>query len=332
MVVAHVEDTQRQAGDRQPRDERRSAMHANSAASHIVVGIDGSDTALAAAKWATRFADKLALPLHLVHSSPAPGPMPEVALDPAELAERHRLFRAELLATTESALRDWAPGVELTSIAETEAPATALLRAAEGAALIVLGATGAGMVERWLLGSTALRVVGSARCPVAVWRGDTAHIAPGDDRPIVVGVDGSPLSAGATRLAFEWARLFSVPVTAVRVWSDSTAVGDAVPTALQLLGPTAMVIDWERIARSEAQTLSTVIAPYRTDFPDVEVEERSRRGSAARELLRALDDAQLAIVGSKGRGRFRGALMGSTSQNLLHRADRPIVVYRDTDS
>ncbi|MGV9922400.1 universal stress protein [Nocardia rhamnosiphila] len=306
-------------------------MHAKSAASYIVVGIDGSDTSLAAAKWATRFADKLALPLRLVHSSPAPGPMPEVALDPAELAERHRVYRTELLATAESALRDWAPGVTMTSIADTEAPAAGLLRAAEDAALIVLGATGAGMVERWLLGSTALRVVGSARCPVAVWRGDSAHIGP-DDRPIVVGADGSPPSAGATRLAFEWAQLFSVPVTAVRVWSDGTAVGDAVPTAMQLLGPTAMVIDWDLIARSEAETLSTIIAPYRKDFPDVDVEERSRRGSAARELLHALDEAQLAIVGSKGWGRFRGALMGSTSQNLLHRADRPIVVYRDTDT
>ncbi|WP_063058328.1 universal stress protein [Nocardia sienata] len=306
-------------------------MHAKSAASYIVVGIDESGTSLAAAKWAARLADKLALPLRLVHSSPAPGPMPEIALDPAELAERHEVYRTELLATVESALRDWAPDVTLISVADAEAPAAGLLRAAEDAALIVLGATGAGMVERWLLGSTALRVVGSARCPVAVWRGDSAHIAP-DDRPIVVGADGSPSSAGATRLAFEWARLFSVPVTAVRVWSDSTAVGDAVPTALSLLGPTAMVIDWDLIARSEAETLSTIIAPYRSDFPDVEVQERSRRGSAARELLHALDDAQLAIVGSKGWGRFRSALLGSTSQNLLHRADRPIVVYRDPET
>lgn len=306
-------------------------MHAKSAASHIVVGIDGSDISLAAAKWATGFADKLDLPLRLVHSSPAPGPMPEIALDPAELAERHRIYRAELLAAAESALHEWAPGVTMTSIAETETPAAGLLRAAEDAALIVLGATGAGMVERWLLGSTALRVVGSARCPVAVWRGDSAHIAP-DDRPIAVGADGSPPAAGATRLAFEWAQLFSVPVTAVRAWSGSTALGDAVPTAMQLLGPTAMVIDWDLIARSEAETLSTIIAPYREDFPGVEVEERSRRGSAARELLHALDEAQLAIVGSKGWGRFRGALMGSTSQNLLHRADRPIVVHRGPDA
>ncbi|MGW5382329.1 universal stress protein [Nocardia sp. NPDC003963] len=300
-------------------------------ATHIVAGIDGSETSLAAARWATVFARELGLPLQLVHSAPAPGPMPDIALTPAELAERHRAYRAELLSTAETALREYAPGVELTTVAKTEAPATGLLEAAEGAALIVLGATGAGSVERWLLGSTALRVANHARCPVAVWRGDTADPAP-DDRPIVVGADGSPLSAAATRLAFEWARLLSVPVTAVRVWSDSTAVGDSVPTALALMGPTAMVVDWEAIARAEADTLSKIIAPYRKEFPDVAVEEKSRRGSAARELLRALDDAQLAIVGSKGWGRLRGALMGSTGQNLLHRADRPIVVHRDPEA
>ncbi|NUS92480.1 MAG: universal stress protein [Nocardia sp.] len=304
---------------------------ATSPARYIVVGIDGSETASAAARWATVFAGKLGLPLHLVHSAPAPGPMPDIALDPAELAEMHRAYRAELLSTAERALREYAPGVELTTIAATEAPAAGILAAAEHAAMIVLGATGAGSVERWLLGSTALRVAGSARCPVAVWRGDPAHTDP-DDRPIVVGADGSPLSAAATRLAFEWARLLGAPVRAVRAWSDSTAVGDSVPTALALMGPTAMVVDWEAIARSESETLTKIIAPYRKDFPEVAVEERSRRGSAARELLRAADGAQLVIVGSKGWGRIRGALMGSTSQNLLHRADRPVVVFRDPDA
>ena len=319
-------------GDQSGEAARKAEnMQAMSAATHIVVGVDGSDTSLAAARWATVFAEKLGLPLQLVHSSPAPGPMPDIALDPTELAERHRAYRAELLSTAETALRRHAPGVELTTLAKTEAPATGILEAAEHAALIVLGATGAGSVERWLLGSTALRVTHSARCPVAVWRGDTANPAP-DDRPIVVGADGSPLSAAATRLAFEWARLLSVPVTAVRAWSEGTAIGDSVPTALALMGPTAMVVDRDAIARSESETLSKIVAPFRKDFPDVEVEQRSCRGSAARELLRALDDAQLAIVGSKGWGRLRGALMGSTSQNLLHRADRPIVVHRDHEA
>ncbi|MGW0178839.1 universal stress protein [Nocardia sp. NPDC003345] len=306
-------------------------MRPSASGQHIVAGVDGSDTSLAAARWATVFAERLGLPIHLVHSSPAPGPMPDIALTPAESERRQQAYCAELLDSAVGAVRQWAPGVETRAIADDRAPAAGLLAAAEGAAMIVLGATGAGSVERWILGSTVLRVVTHAQCPVAVWRGDLANPVP-DGRPIVVGADGSPISAAATRLAFEWAELLSTRVTAVRTWSDGAAAGDSVPTALQLLGPTAMVVDWDAVARSEAETLSTIIAPYRRDFPGVPVEERSRRGSAARELLRALEDGQLAVVGSKGWGRFRGALLGSTSQNLLHRADRPIVVHRGAET
>ncbi len=42
------------------------------AGTHIVVGLDGSDTSLGAAKWAVAVAEKLGQPLHLVHSAPSP--------------------------------------------------------------------------------------------------------------------------------------------------------------------------------------------------------------------------------------------------------------------
>lgn len=298
---------------------------------HIVAGIDGSEAALGAARWAAAFAGRLGLPLHLVHSSPATGLIPDVAFSAEELEDMQQAYRSDLLNSAETALREWAPEVELISITDNKAPAAGLLEAAGQAAMIVLGATGAGSVERWLLGSTVLRVANKAVCPVAVWRGELADAAL-DDRPIAVGSDGSPISEAATRLAFEWARVLSVPVTAVRTWTGSSAVASAEPGTIQKRGRTALVIDWDAIARSEEHELAAIIAPYREKFPDVAVELRSRRGSAARELLYALDQAQLAIVGSKGWGRVRGALLGSTGQNLLHRADRPIVIYRTAES
>ncbi|NKY31396.1 universal stress protein [Nocardia gamkensis] len=298
---------------------------------YIVVGVDGSQTALAAARWASVFAGALALPLHLVHSSPPPAPVDGAAFDYAASSEVHKAHREEVLAEAEATLHRHSPNTGLVSIAADHSPAKGLLEAAERAEMIVLGATGAGSVERWLLGSTALRVANQALCPVAVWRGDPANVSV-DDRPIVVGAEGSPFSAPATRLAFEWAQLFSVRVTAVRAWSDNTAVLASDPTSLHMLGPAAMAIDWEAIARAEAGHLSKIIAPYRREYPDVAVEERSQRGSAPRQLLDALTDAQMAIVGSKGWGRIRGALLGSTSQSLLHHARTPVVIYRGTDT
>lgn len=84
--------------------------------------------------------------------------------------------------------------------------APALLRKAEklGADLICVGANGRGRVSGVLLGSVATRVVHDARCSVLVARGAEAL---GDfPSSIVVGVDDSPESAGATRVARELAR------------------------------------------------------------------------------------------------------------------------------
>lgn len=300
---------------------------------HIVVGVDGSDTSLGAAKWAAAVAGKLGRTLQLVYSTTHPVRVLGVG-DPTldqQLTESLTEDGARILSTAVDEIRQAAPDAHLTTLLGDEAPAATLLDAAQDASLIVVGATGRGSVERWLLGSTASRVVGRAHCPVVVWRGDPADPAP-DTRPIVVGVDGSPASAVAIESAFEFATLTGAPITAVRAWSDEFRVDAVTPDAVPIAGPAAMLVDWDAVARGEAAKLSEFVAPYRQRFPEVTVEEVSARGSVSRELLRALDDAQLAIVGTRGRGRFAGALLGSTSQNLLHRAERPVMICRGGDT
>jgi nucleotide-binding universal stress UspA family protein len=46
-------------------------------------------------------------------------------------------------------------------------------------------------------------------------------------------------------------------------------------------------------------------------------------------MLRHSNDAQLVVVGSHGRGPLMGALMGSTTQNLMHHARCPVLICRD---
>lgn len=308
-------------------------MAFSNAGTHIVVGIDGSDTSLGAAKWAAAVARTLEQPLQLVYSTHHPTRLLGTG-DPTlaqQLTDSLSDDGARVLSHIVTAIRSDLPDARLTTLLADETPATALLAAAADASLLVVGATGRGSVERWLLGSTASRVVHRATGPVVVWRGDPADPGP-DHRPIVVGLDGTPTSAAAAELAFEFASLTGSPVAAVRAWSDEYTVGAVTPDSVPIASPAAMLVDWDAVARGEAATLTTILASYRQRFPGVTVEEVSARGSAARALLRALDDAQFVVVGSRGRGRLTGALLGSTSQNLLHRAECPVLICRGDDT
>ena len=66
----------------------------------------------------------------------------------------------------------------------------------------------------------------------------------------------------------------------------------------------------------------------RAKYPEVHVVREVVRDSAAKALLRHSEHAQLVVVGSRGRGGFRGLVLGSTSQHLLHHATCPVAVVR----
>ncbi|UYP19648.1 universal stress protein [Rhodococcus sp. Z13] len=286
----------------------------------VVAGVDGSDTAVAAARWAGDLASRLGAPLHLVHSLPPEGIFYSEAavLIQSQMVQQLEEDGKKLLADATEKVRADHPDLEINSFIGPGPAAKSLLEAAEDARLVVLGATGAGALENFLLGSTVLRVANHAPCPVAVWRGDVNAPLP-SDRPIVVGVDGSELSAAAVGHAFKLASTLDVPLRAVHSWVGDAALG---------VGATAALVDWDAVATSESAVLAETLAGLGDQYPEVKVERIIDRGPAAKVLLSHLDDAQLVVVGSHGRGQFRAALLGSTSQNLLHKAPCPVLIAR----
>lgn len=54
-------------------------------------------------------------------------------------------------------------------------------------------------------------------------------------------------------------------------------------------------------------------------------------GYPAKQLLRLASEieADLIVIGSRGLGRVKSAILGSTSREVLARADRPVLVVRD---
>jgi nucleotide-binding universal stress UspA family protein len=137
----------------------------------IIVGFDGSDHSRRALEWAIREAAARRAPLTVLTVSQAvagywgapvayPGDQ-DLTSQARELAQKE----------TDSALEQAGPGSRPPSVtvqAVTDLPAEALLQAAAGADMLVVGSRGAGGFKRLLLGSVSTQVTHHARCPVVV--------------------------------------------------------------------------------------------------------------------------------------------------------------------
>lgn len=134
---------------------------------------------------------------------------------------------------------------------------------------------------------------------------------------IVVGVDGSKTARRALRWAVEEGRLRNWTVEAVHAWSYPYAGGtELMPVSIDL----SMI---ESAARKVLD--DSVDAEDGSGLPSP-VGRTLLNESAARALLDASEDADMLVVGSRGRGGFTGLLLGSVSQSVTHHARCPVVV------
>ncbi|MEU7477037.1 universal stress protein [Lentzea sp. NPDC042327] len=130
----------------------------------VVVGIDGSETSAEAIEFAFSFAERHGRDLLAVYAWTDVGW--------AELPEQDwDHVRADLAKVLDEQLaphRERHPTVQVAAEVAFEAPARALLQAADGAALLAVGSHGRGAVARAILGSVSHAVLHHAPCPVAV--------------------------------------------------------------------------------------------------------------------------------------------------------------------
>lgn len=301
--------------------EAGAAVNGDTDRTGVVVGVDESGAAFDALDWAARVAGMRRAPLHVAHALPTPGVYLSGAavLVQVQFDEQLRESAEQVAARAREELRSAHPDVEFTAAIYPGPPASALLEVGADAELMVLGATGAGTIGAALVGSTGQRVANHARCPVVICRG--SRVPAGDPRPVVVGVDGSEASLRAVAVAFMYAALFGVPLVAVHAWGPDRPVDRH--GAFRL-------VDWAKVESEARAVLGEGVAGWAEDYPDVVVDERLERTSPGRVLLEYSRRAQLVVVGSRGHSRLRGVLLGSTSQNLLHHAECPVMVCRVT--
>jgi nucleotide-binding universal stress UspA family protein len=175
-------------------------------------------------------------------------------------------------------------------------PVDELRRLAEDhdVSLLVVGRTRPGLA-RAVVGSTSGALTREAPCPVLVVPAETR---PESEGAIVCAFDGSQHAVAAARVALELARRLDARPVLVRV-AEGTGVADADLEAVIGIGGTQ--------ARLHAV---------------------HGEGSVAEQLLAAARDraAELLVVGTRGHGALRSALLGSVSRSVLESADRPVLV------
>ena len=137
---------------------------------------------------------------------------------------------------------------------------------------------------------------------------------------IVVGVDGSPISKAALRWAVNHAGLTGATVDAVIAWQIPESMTGHAWAALLVEEPGFGVLAEKELA----DAISEVAGPD----PDVAINPAVVQGWPAEVLLEASEGADLLVVGSRGRGGFTSALLGSVSQNCVHHATCPVLIIR----
>jgi len=285
----------------------------------VVVGVDGSEPAAAALDWAVRQAALEGRELVVVHACGVPGAMQDfedIVANERGLMSVGRSIARE--AVREARLTDATIGVD--SVVTMGHAETVLGEASESADMIVLGARGRGTVASALLGSVSATLARESHCPVIIIRAfDEAPEK--DERPVVVGVDGTPVSSAAVEFAFRMASLRAAPLTLLHATWDLRE--QAAPVA-----DLRSYAEKVNLSEEEERLVAETVAGLCEKYPDVVVTETYRRGEPVRQLVEASREASLVVVGSRGRRLLATTLLGSVSRGVAERAYCPVAVVR----
>lgn len=287
-------------------------------AAPVVVGVDGTQRSIHAARWAGALAERLGAPLHIVHARPYPGRgLTDVSANvrAIEMAEQHSLTET-ILSSAQAAVRAAVPALQVTTEHLSVSVDEALIDLSGRARLIVVGNDEVSPGAAVLVGSSTLAVAAGSRCPLVAWRGaaDTPSA-----KPIVLGMNGHEESHAALVTSFELADALGVEIRAVHAVSTRRAPGDIT---------LPFMIDRAAIEEEQQTRLSERLQPWMDRYPDVKVTCVTKAEKPSRLLLACASDAQFIVVGSRARGPLVATMLGSTGLNLLHHSAISVIICR----
>lgn len=134
-----------------------------------------------------------------------------------------------------------------------------------------------------------------------------------DRSKIIVGIDGSAQSISALRYASSLAASLGHDLVAFSSWLPRIALEDYTP-------------EWapEQDARDALD--KSITEAFGENVP-ANLEREVTMGPAAPNLIEASKDAAMLVLGTRGRGGFKGLVMGSVSSSLAAHAKCPVLIH-----
>jgi nucleotide-binding universal stress UspA family protein len=135
---------------------------------------------------------------------------------------------------------------------------------------------------------------------------------------LIVGIGGDGSGTAAARTAARVAALMNAKLVLVFGYEPSS------------LGPRGGPLEEEIRAVGE-RAIEEVRAELATTYPDLVIESEFVQDKAVEALIQVAEarQAEVIAVGHGGEGPLRGALLGSITYELVHRAPRPVLVVPD---
>lgn len=293
-------------------------MNAQQRPPAIIVGVDGRPAAHAALLWATETAARRGEQLRIVHGLGMP-----MVTGTYSRAERYqadedtRQAGRRLLDESVEHARGARPELDIATILAPEEAPVVLLNEARNGDVIVVGSRGLGAIRAIMLGSVSVKTSANAPCPVIVVpEAVTEHRG-----KVVVGVDGSESSRRALRFALRHALLVGASVEVINSWEVP------LPQDSESLAADTQSLHEEVFDRQSEEIVAGVLAEVIDDeTEDLDISAVRMQSDPVKALLEAGREAELIVVGSRGRGGVRGLVMGSTSQGVLRQAKVPVAV------
>lgn len=281
----------------------------------VIVGVDGSQAATVALDWAARTARLEERALTVIGAfDPLQSSYNPSFVMPRDVVDALNVEVSALVHSAVATARGIAEDIEVEGRIISGSASAALIAASADASMTAVGTRGLPGVRGLFLGSVSINVAAHAPSPVAVVAG------PAGPGPVVAGIDGSPLTEQILEAAYRQAALRNRDLVLVHSWTDlsNEVIRD-------------YDIDADRLfqAADDAHALITKwVNHFGTSYPGVRVERVIAADGAAHRILETASDAELIVMGSRGRGGFAGLLLGSTSQAVLHQATCPVLIVK----